>query len=152
MRLWIPLLFPLLLAAQMLGVGDAVGDKSIADQFGTPVAVGKEAVWIVTWDKLTTRSANRYFEAHPQMLRSHDAALIVDVSQTPSGIMEFFVLPRMRSYEHPILLSYDAGFNRSLPYEEGKLTVLSLHEGRIAAVAFAADEAELERLLQPQSR
>ena len=143
------LLLPFLLAADTLRVGDAVATMQLEDQNGRSHTVGREAFWVVTWDKMTTRHANGFFEAHRGLIDRGEAAMIVDVSQTPSGIMSLFVLPRMRSYEHTILLSYDAEYNRDIPYEEEKITVLRLEKGKIAAVGFAENEAALERLLTP---
>jgi hypothetical protein len=141
------LLLPLLLSAEMLKVGDSVASMKIEDQFGKSHKVGKESFWVVTWDKMTTRRANRFFDGHRELIAQGDAAMIVDVSQTPSGILSLFVLPRMRSYDHTILMSHDAAYNRDIPYEEEQITVLQLKAGKIAAIGFAADEAALEGML-----
>ena len=141
------LLLPLLLAADLLKVGDSVTPMVIHDQFDKPHAVGNESVWVVTWDKMTTRYANRFFDKHPGLIAEGKAALIVDVSQTPEGIMSLFVLPRMRSFDHAILLSYDAKTNRTFPYEEDRITVLKLEGGRIVAIGFAEGESDLNAVL-----
>jgi hypothetical protein len=140
---------PLLLAAGMLKVGDAVTPMVINDQFDKPHGVGNEKIWVVTWDRGTTSLANTFFDEHRKMLADGTAALIVDVSQTPEGIMSLFVLPRMRSYEHIILLSYDAEHNRMLPYRDGAVTVLRLKAGAITAVGYAEDMPQLQQLLLP---
>ena len=144
MLLWIPLL----LWGGVLKVGENVTPTVIHDQFDKPHGIGNEKVWVVTWDKMTTRYANTFFDAHPELIAKGKAALIVDVSQTPEGIMSLFVLPRMRSYDHPILLSYDAEANRRFPYEEERITVLELDGGKISAVRFAEGVEDLERLLR----
>jgi hypothetical protein len=141
------LLLPLLLNAEMLKVGDPVATMEIEDQFGRAHQVGKESFWVVTWDKMTTRHANRFFDGHRELIEKGAAAMIVDVSQTPEGILSLFVLPRMRSYDHTILLSHDAAYNRDIPYEEEQITVLQLKAGKIAAIGFAEDEAALEGIL-----
>lgn len=141
------LLLPLLLFAKMLEVGDCIASKTLEDQFGNRFTVGSETVWIVTWDKMTTRHANSYFSKESSLLDQNIIRMIVDVSQTPSGIMSLFVMPRMQSYHHTILLSYDEAYNRALPYKEGYITVLSLDDGMIISIDFAADEAQLEELL-----
>jgi hypothetical protein len=143
------LFLPLILAAEMLKVGDTITPLTLKDQFGKDHHIGSEKAWIVTWDKMTTRHANRFFAAHPDLWEHNTTALIVDVSQTPSGIMNLFVLPRMRSYDHPVLLSYDEKYNITLPYEEEQITVLLLQNGRIGKILFAEDEARLEKILTP---
>lgn len=141
------LLLPLLLSAEMLKVGDPVASMEIEDQFGKAHKVGKESFWVVTWDKMTTRRANRFFESHRELIEKGVAAMIVDVSETPEGILSLFVLPRMRSYDHTILMSHDAAYNRDIPYEEEQITVLRLQAGRIAGIEYAADGAALGRIL-----
>lgn len=148
MKLWLLVLLPLLLGAALLQEGDSVTPVSLPDQFDEQHNIGSERYWIIAWDRETTRIANFFFEKHYSLLTRKHAALLVDVSQTPSGIMSLFVMPRMQSYEHPILLSADETYNLTLPYQDGKLTVLTLKEGRIEAVAFAADGEELGRLLK----
>ena len=143
------LLMPLLLAAEMLRVGDAVRPMTLEDQFGKFHRVGNEQAWVVTWDKSTTRLANLFFEQHPALLEQNRTALIVDVSQTPSGIMSLFVMPRMRSYGHTILMGCDEAYNRTLPYSEGAVTILRLRDGAISEVLFAEDEAALRKALLP---
>ena len=141
------LMVPVWLFAGVLSVGESVTPMVIHDQFDAPHGVGNEKVWVITWDKMTTRYANTFFDAHPELIAEGKAALIVDVSQTPEGIMSLFVLPRMRSYDHPILLSYDAEANRRFPYEEERVTVLELDGGKITAIRFAEGVEDLERLL-----
>ncbi|MDX1295783.1 MAG: hypothetical protein R3302_05940 [Sulfurimonadaceae bacterium] len=141
------LLLPLLLTAETLMVGDVITPIDFPDQREKQHTVGHESVWVVTWDKMTTRHANLLFQAKPQLLREGQVAMIVDVSQTPSGIMNLFVLPRMRSYKHRILLGYDAAYNRSIPYSDGAITVLYLSDGKVLEVAYAEDGEALEKLL-----
>ena len=149
MRLLLLWVLPLLLVAEMLKVGDAITPMVINDQFDKPHGVGNEKLWVITWDRGTTRLANTFFDSHKKLLTDGTAALIVDVSQTPEGIMSLFVLPRMRSYEHRILLGYDAEANRRFPYKDGSVTVLTLKDGVITAVGFAEAVEQLEQLLQP---
>jgi hypothetical protein len=141
------LLLPLFLTAETLIVGDVITPITFPDQHEKQHTVGHESVWVVTWDKMTTRHANLLFKAKPELLGDGQVAMIVDVSQTPSGIMNLFVLPRMRSYGHRILLGYDAAYNRSIPYREGAITVLYLSDGKVLEVAFAEDGEALLGLL-----
>ena len=135
--------------AEMLKVGDSIVPITIKDQFDREHKIGSESQWVVTWDKMTTRYANTYFEKNSSLLDQNLSRMIVDVSQTPSGIMSLFVLPRMRSYNHPILLSYDEKYNLQLPYKEERLTVLFLDEGTVERIEYVEDEAELEKILTP---
>jgi hypothetical protein len=149
MRWFLVMLLPLILYGEsLLQVGDQIVSRTLNDQFDTPHSIGKERIWVVTWDKLTTRTANGYFAAHPGMIRSGEAAMIVDISQTPGGILSLFVMPRMRSYDHPILMSSDVAFNRTIPYREGAITLLVFKSGKIARIGFASDDAALDAALR----
>lgn len=147
MRLWM-LLLPVWLCAAVLQEGSSVGKHRLTDQFERLHEVGDERYWVVTWDRATTHEANLLFAGRPELLADKNAAMLVDISQTPSGILSLFVLPRMQGYAHPVLLSSDEAFNLSLPYEEGMITVLKLRDGRVETVQFAADAAALGEMLK----
>jgi hypothetical protein len=146
MRLML-LFLPVFLLAEMLKVGDTIAPRTIEDQHGKAHLAGHEKVWVVTWDKATTRTANLFFDHHRELLEHNTTAMVADFSTIPSGILRLFVLPRMRNFNHPILLSYDEPFNASLPYRSGSVTVLRLDEGKITEIEYAEDEAGLEKLL-----
>ncbi len=151
MRLFWILILPILLFGEgILKPGEPVGSKVINDQFGNAHSIGGEHYWIVTWDRATTHDANAYFSYDSSLLREKQAALIVDVSQTPSGIMSLFVLPRMKEYLHPILLSHDEVYNRTLPYKEGHITVLTLDKGHIQTITYVQGAEMLAKLLGTQ--
>lgn len=133
----------MVLAAQMLQVGDTIHMRTVNDQFDQAHSVGGQQWLVLTWDRATTFAANRYFDHNDSLLAADSAAMIVDVSTIPSGIYSLFVLPRMQAYEHPILLSADKPFNASLPYRPGYVTLLRLQKGKITSIDFVEDEEAL---------
>lgn len=140
--LWL-LLLPVLLCAQVRGVGEKITERIINDQFDQPRKFGRQQWLVLTWDRSTTFIANQYFDQNKTLLKDGSAAMLVDTSTIPSGIFSMFVLPRLQAYDHPMLLSYDEAFNASLPYREGEMTVLSMKEGVIISIDFLADAAAL---------
>ncbi len=138
------LLLPLLLLAQMLQVGDTVKEVSLKSQHDKEYILKKDGMWIICWDKVQTSIANEYFKAFHMPT---DVNLIVDLSQAPEGILNLFILPRMRNYEHPILLSYDEAYNLTLPYQENHLTLLSIKESKLLKIEFIEDEKEFKNKL-----
>ena len=153
MRFILLSLLPLYLIAQILAVGDKITPRILEDQFSKKHEVGSEKVWVLTWDKGTTRIANDYFEKDPSLLQRKEVAMIADFSTIPSGILSLFVMPRMQAYtRHSMLLSFDEKFNASLPYREGYLTVLYLEHGQIIKVEYVDNEQELASALEPLSR
>lgn len=129
----------------MLEVGDAVILKEISSQHEKKHKLISDGMWVVTWDKESTHIANEYFKLHGMRANQN---LLVDVSQVPSGIMTLFVLPKMRRYEHEILLSEDEAYNLTLPYKEGYLTLLHIENARVKEILYAQDAKELEELLK----
>ncbi|WP_345977161.1 hypothetical protein [Sulfurimonas sp. HSL3-7] len=149
MRFILLVLLPLSLFAQILAVGDRIAPRTLEDQFSKKHRVGNEKVWVLTWDKSTTRIANDYFEKDPSLLQNKEVAMIADFSTIPSGILSLFVMPRMQAYtRHSMLLSFDEKFNASLPYKEGCLTILYLEHGRIMKIEYVDNEQELASTLQ----
>lgn len=138
------LLIPFLLSAQMLQITDSVNAVTLQSQHEKSITLREDGVWVIAWDKETTRVANRYFEKYPM---KKNEQMIIDVSQVPSGILTLFVLPRMRGYKHEILLSYDELYNQTLPYKENAVTVLHLKDAKVQSIDFAVDEAEIKTLL-----
>jgi hypothetical protein len=131
----------------MLKMGDLIELKEIVDQYGKTHKLKENQTLVITWDKETTAIANNYFDEKIAFFKNEDIAMIVDVSQTPEGIMNLFVMPRMRSYDHPILLSYDENFNLTLPYEDQKVTILKIRNMKVEEINFAEDENKLETSL-----
>jgi hypothetical protein len=138
------LLLPLFMSAQMLQVGDIVQAIELTSQHEKKSTLFHDGIWIVTWDKESTRIANVYFEKYGM---KSDTQMLVDVSQVPSGILNLFVLPRMRGYKHEILLSHDEVYNLTLPYKENALTVMHIKDNKVEKIDFAQDEEELKALL-----
>jgi hypothetical protein len=139
------LLLPFLLSAQMLQITDSVNAVTLKTQHEKSIALLKDGVWVIAWDKETTRVANGYFEKYPM---KKNEQLLIDVSQVPSGILSLFVLPRMRGYKHEILLSYDELYNQTLPYKENSVTILRLKDAKVQSIDVAIEEEELGALLR----
>ena len=76
MRYLLLLLLPLAVVAQMLAVGDKITPRILEDQFEQKHQVGGEKLWVLTWDKETTRIANDYFDKEPSTLKAKKVAMI----------------------------------------------------------------------------
>lgn len=145
MRFLLILLLPFLLHAKMLQVGESVQTPTLQSQHEEKFILPQSGIWIVTWDKPTTKSANEYFKKHGM---PKNVSLIVDVSQVPFGIFGMFVKPEMQKYTHPILLSFDEVYNRELPYKEGALSVLVVENQTLQEVVFLESQEDLEKFFK----
>lgn len=136
MRFLFILLLPLLLLAESLKVGDTITPLTLESQHEQKVTTLTSGMWIISWDKLSTKSVNHYFE---QNQMPNNVNFIVDVSQVPSAIMSLFVLPNMRTYKHDILLGYDEAYNQTLPYQEDMITLLYLKDAKISNILYVKE-------------
>ena len=71
------------------------------------------------------------------MLKAASAVYVSDVSRMPGFILSTFALPSIRRRTYPVVLDKGGTVTASLPYREGKATLLTLDEGKITAVSFA---------------
>jgi hypothetical protein len=125
----------------MLQVGDSVNSIKLKSQHNKEYTLVKNGIWIITWDKATTRIANQYFNEHkmPKNLN-----LIVDTSQIPSVLFSLFAKPSMENYRHPILLSFDEKYNLTLPFKKDMITLLYIKGSRVNKIIYIKDIDELE--------
>ena len=145
MRKFLILLLPLLLSSAMLKVGDKIDAVELESQREVKYSLVKNGVWVVTWDKQSTRIANRHFIENGM---PKDVNMLVDVSQIPSGILNAFVIPKMRRYEHDMLLSHDENYNLTLAYEDGALTLIYVKDSIINKILFVKNQEELKAALE----
>ncbi len=145
MKTLILLLLPFYLMAKILEVGDTVHPLTLHSQHNKEYNLVENGIWVITWEKSGTRTVNKLFQKEAP---HKNIQLIVDLSQAPSGILSFFILPNLRKYSHPVLLSYDEAYNRTLPYKEGFISILYLHNKVIQNIKFVQTQEELKKALQ----
>ncbi|NOQ31302.1 MAG: hypothetical protein GQ570_09285 [Helicobacteraceae bacterium] len=141
------LLLPLLLSAAILKVGDDFQLREFKDQKEKSHKLKKNQTIVMTWDKESTQIANSFFDENRELLKDDKIVMIVDVSTTPYGIMQLFVLPKLEGYKHPILLSYDEAYNLNLPYKDGFLTLLKITNSKVKNIEFVETKENLKENL-----
>ncbi|MCD6432530.1 MAG: hypothetical protein J7L21_00670 [Sulfurimonas sp.] len=127
------LLLPLLLNAQILKIGDSVTPVVIKSQHDKAYRLTENGIWIVSKEKSTTKIANEYFK---NSYIPKNINLIMDTTQVPFGLFDFFVLPSLQNYKHPILLSFDEEYNDALPYKENHLAILHIKKGKLIKITY----------------
>ncbi len=145
MKTLLLLLLPLYLMAQTLHVGDRVSPVTLLSQHDKEFTLVQNGIWVITWEKTGTSTANKFFQKEAP---HKNVQLIVDLSQAPSGILSLFIMPNMRRYSHPILLSFDEAYNRTLPYKEGFITVLYIQNKVIQKIKFVQTQKQLKKALE----
>lgn len=144
MRFLIIMIFASFLYAETVVEAKSIKMPTLTSQHGKEIKLDN-GIWVVAWDKESTFIANEYFKNHGML---ENTFIIVDTSQVPSGIMKLFVKPSMQKYQHAILLSFDTAYNRSLPYKEGSLSVLTIKDKTLKSVVFIETSKELKKFFK----
>lgn len=142
------LLNPAAIAAN-LGVGDTVPPLALTDQFDQPHTLAADTRWLLfSHDRAVSDALHPVLAALPAAQRD-GVVYVADISRMPALVSKLFAVPAMRTLPFAVWLARDAANVAMLPQEPGKLTVLALKDGKVAAVHYLADVGALPALLQP---
>lgn len=91
---------------------------------------------LVSHDMETGKRANAVLtEVGQEKLAKQKAVFMANVFGMP-GIGRFFAFPKMRKYNHRIILADDAALIALFPAQQGKVTVLALDNGKITSIKY----------------
>jgi hypothetical protein len=68
-------------------------------------------------------------------LSGKKAVYIANIHGMP-GVGRMFALPKMKKYDHRIILGDDAALIADFPEQKGKVTVLGLSNGKVTSVEY----------------
>jgi hypothetical protein len=138
-------------APTVLAVGDALPALALRDQHEADVRIDP-AIRVL----LYTRDMGggglvkaALAEGGKDALAVAGAVYVSDVSGMPRLVLRAFALPSLRQRPYPVALDLSGEVTRSLPFAEGKVTVLSLDAGKVVAIVFASTSAEVTAALKP---
>lgn len=135
--------------AANLGVGDTVPPLALTDQFDQPHTLAADTRWLLfSHDRAVSDALHPVLAALPAAQRD-GVVYVADISRMPALVSKLFAVPAMRTLPFAVWLARDAAPVAPLPRETGKLTVLALKDGKVAAVHYLADVGALPALLQP---
>lgn len=91
---------------------------------------------LVSHDMETGKRANAVLtEVGQEKLAKQKAVFMANVFGMP-GIGRFFAFPKMRKYNHRIIIADDAALIALFPSQQGKVTVLALNDGKISSIKY----------------
>jgi hypothetical protein len=91
---------------------------------------------LVSHDMDTGKKANGALTAlGKEHLASKKAVYIANIHGMP-GVGRMFALPKMKKYNHRIILGDDAALIANFPEQKGKVTVLGLEDGNVKSVQY----------------
>jgi hypothetical protein len=133
--------------ADKLQVGDTVSGFELPDQYGNQHSIKEmPKTLILTFEKRTGGFVNGFLKMQDKsFLKKNNALYIADIARMPMLITNMFALPKMKRYEHTVLLAYEDDFQALYPIEKAKATVIHFDQkGAITEILFVDDEASLK--------
>lgn len=132
------LLGTLAVHAEPYAKGDTVKPFTAKDQHEQAYAFDAKSTryLLVSHDMDTGKKANGALTVlGKDHLASKKTVYIANIHGMP-GIGRAFALPKMKKYEHRIILADDAALIASFPEQKGKVTVLGLENGKVRSVQY----------------
>ncbi len=97
---------------------------------------------LVSHDMETGKKANAALTTlGKDYLGSKKAVYMANIFGMP-GVGRMFAMPKMKKYNHRIILADDAALIARFPAQAGKVTVLTLSGGKVQSVAYWTPDAE----------
>lgn len=131
-------------------VGQSVMPLDLNDQFGKRYTLKvMPKTLVMAFEKGTGVTVNEYLGAQEKgYLAKNKAAFVADISQMPKFITETFALPKMRKYNHTVLLIQDEEQGINFPYQEDKITVMKFRGNFLTKVDFVSTADELKKAIE----
>lgn len=148
---------------KLTGIALAATALSISLSFAEPYAAGSKVepfaakdqhdnaftfkpadtrVLLVSHDMETGKKANAVLSPlGKEFLGSKKAVYMANIFGMP-GIGRMFAIPKMKKYNHRIILADDGALIAHFPAQAGKVTVLTLAGGKVESVAYWTPGAE----------
>ena len=144
------LLMVLSLMAAPYKVGQSVMPLDLNDQFGKRYTLkAMPKTLIMAFEKGTGTTVNEYLTVQEKgYLAKNKAAFVADISQMPKFITESFALPKMRKYNHTVLLIQDEEQGLNFPYQEDKITVMKFRGNFLTKIDFVSTPEELKKAIE----
>lgn len=118
--------------------GDDVGSFTAEDQHGNAFTFDPRTsrFLLVSHDMETGKKANAVLTTlGKDHLDGRKAVYLANIFGMP-GIGRAFAIPKMKKYSHRIILGDDAALISRFPQQEGKVTVLKISGGKVAAISY----------------
>ncbi|MCB1189454.1 MAG: hypothetical protein H7A23_02100 [Leptospiraceae bacterium] len=143
-------LFPVVLAAQIMKVGDNLPTFTYTDQHDQSYTINSSLQTIVfVSDMEASKKVHKVLEAKKgTYLQEKRAILVADIHKMPSLISKLFAIPKMRNYKYPIYLIKEEEDGKPYPREKEGITLISLADLKVTGIQYLKTPEELAKFLQ----
>ncbi|MBK1679586.1 hypothetical protein [Rhodocyclus tenuis] len=140
---------PLTAGAEPLAPGTALPALLLEDQNGKPVQIDAETrIVIFSAGMAASDLVKEVLRGEPAgTLERLHAVYLSDISAMPALITRMIALPKLRELPFPIGLGREAAQLADLPRQTDAATVLHLQDGKLTAVDYAKDAAQLRQAI-----
>ena len=138
----LPLMLPATAgAAAELQINDTAPTLSLKDQHDTPrTTLSARRFLLFSADKDGSNLADEVLEGQTaETLEQAGIAYVADISGMPAMVTKMFAMPKLRKRPYPVLLGRTSDDTMTLPRRAGKVTLIELDGGSVAAIAFLDD-------------
>jgi len=131
-------------------IGDDLPDITLNDQFGNKHTIDKNiSKIIITFDKKSSVLANKFISMKKDSshyLSEHHMVFVANISKMPALITKLFAMPKMKKYEHTILLIDDKK-NDLFKSEKRHISIYELKNGVVKDIKYIKGIKELNTTL-----
>jgi hypothetical protein len=126
-------------------VGDSISPMKLVDQFGVLHSLDKTPKTIImTFEKEPSSKVHKFLATKSNdFLQTNNATFIADITGMPAFVTKMFALPKMRTYNHPILLITDENLGERFPAEDDKITIIKSENSKIKSISFVSSISSL---------
>lgn len=130
-------LLPFGLLAQRFQEGVGISPFSVKDQFEKNLSIDANTKEIIiAFAQEQGNVMKTFLEANPNYLSQNNAVYLMDATKVPSMVLSMFMLPKFKKYPYTIGVVEDEKMVATFPFQEGKLTVITLENLTIKAISF----------------
>ncbi|GAA4879192.1 hypothetical protein GCM10023333_11280 [Ferrimonas pelagia] len=132
-----------------LEIGQPLPYLTLDDQHGDAHSVGHElSVMLFTRDKAGSDVASGALAGIEQSrLEQAGIVYVADTSVMPALITRMFALPKMKKQSFLTLMDSQGSATATLPFEDGKVSVLGFEGGALTQVSHLDDAKQLKQVL-----
>jgi hypothetical protein len=145
----LPLMLPAAAGTAEIQINDTAPVLSLKDQHDTPrTTLSASRFLLFSADKDGSNLADEVLEGQTaETLEQAGIAYVADISAMPAMVTKMFAMPKLRKRPYPVLLGRTSEDTMTLPRQAGKVTLIELDGGSVAAIEFMGEAGAMRARL-----